>query len=181
MITPNYAKFPQLSTERLLLRSLLHTDAGEIFALRSDDKINEYLGRSKAKTIEDARLFIQQIINNVASHESFYWAIELKPETTLAGTFCLWNINKETSQAEVGYELLRQYQRKGIMHEAMKKILSFAFDEMKLKTIVACVHKKNLPSIKLLERNDFMLSQHDEADVNMLYYKLSAESFNASV
>ena len=176
----NFSQFPQLSTERLLLRSLKQTDVGEIFALRSDDVINQYLDRPKANTVEDAHLFIQQIINIVANNKCIYWAITLKPETTLAGTICLWNINNETSEAEVGYELLRNYQGKGIMQEAIKRVLNFGFEQIRFETIVACVHKENLSSIKLLQKSNFMLSEDGKAIDNMHAYKLSAAMFRAS-
>jgi len=53
----DFRDFPELVSERLLLRSLQPTDANEIFALRSDEKVNQYIDRQRAKTIEDAGQF----------------------------------------------------------------------------------------------------------------------------
>ena len=128
----NFSPFPVLSTERLLLRQLQSSDDKEIFALRSDDNINKYLDRPKANTIEDAQAFIQKISNGIVNNESIYWVISLKNETTLAGTIGLWNFDKEKSAAEIGYELLPQYQGKGIMQEAMQKVIAFCFETMQL-------------------------------------------------
>ena len=98
MIELNFTPFPKLVTERLLLRSLQTTDANEIFALRSDDNVNKYLGRPKAKTIEDAGQFIEKILNSIANDQCLWWAIEIKPETVLAGAILLWNIDKEKNE-----------------------------------------------------------------------------------
>lgn len=39
------------------------------------------------------------------------------------------------------------------MSEAIKKVIDFGFNDMRLKSLEAFTHKENLPSIKLLERN----------------------------
>jgi ribosomal-protein-alanine N-acetyltransferase len=176
MIELNFTPFPKLVTERLLLRSLQTTDANEIFALRSDDNVNKYLGRPKAKTIEDAGQFIEKILNSIANDQCLWWAIEIKPETVLAGAILLWNIDKEKNEIEIGYELLPQYHGKGIIQEAMQVVLRFGFESLKFNSIVAIVHKENIPSIKILERNSFVLKA--ETENNLLEYILFAKDFN---
>jgi [ribosomal protein S5]-alanine N-acetyltransferase len=166
----NFSPFPQLSTERLLLRSLQDTDAGEIFALRSDDNNNKYLDRPKANTIEDAQEFIQKIVNGISNNESIYWVISFKNETTLAGTICLWNFDTVKEVAEIGYELLPGYKGKGIMQEAMQKVIAFCFETMQLQSIEACVHKDNIASVKLLEKNNFIYTKSENSD--MIIYAL---------
>lgn len=176
MLQLNFDPFPVLQTNRLLLRSLREADEMEIFLLRSDDSINKYLDRVKARSVEDAQQFIRRINDAVSNNESMFWAITLKYETTLAGTISLWNIDKEISQAEIGYELLPQYQGKGVMQEALQPVLAFAFEQMKLNSIVACVHEQNVASVKVLERNKFVMTSGNEQQiagiVDMMTYKL---------
>jgi len=172
----NFSPFPQLSTERLLLRSVQTTDANEIFLLRSDDKVNKYIDRPKAKTIEDATQFIEKMLNNIKNNQCLWWAVTLKTESVLAGAFLLWNINKENATAEIGYELLPAYHGKGIAQEAMQAVLKFGFDSLKFNSIAAVVHKENISSIKILERNNFELK--GEIESNVLEYILLAKDFN---
>src|SRR6266516_1182663 len=47
-----FTPFPSIATERFNLRPLTIEDENEIFALRSDDSINEYLDRPKANSID---------------------------------------------------------------------------------------------------------------------------------
>ena len=56
-----FPPFPQLETDRLILRQLSSRDEEEIFSLRSSDIVNKYLNRPKAKSIEDAKNFIEKI------------------------------------------------------------------------------------------------------------------------
>ncbi len=61
----NSAIFPILKTERLTLRQLSIDDQHDIFALRSDLKINEFLGRQLCETNEDAINFINKVNDNI--------------------------------------------------------------------------------------------------------------------
>jgi ribosomal-protein-alanine N-acetyltransferase len=151
----NFTSFPELTTERLLLRRLTKDDAPQIFALRSSDVVNKYLDRPKAKSIEDAHDFIKRIDFGVDGRESMYWAICLLGQSELAGTISLWNFSDEGTKAEIGYELLPQFHGKGIMQEALLKVIDYGFRNLQLQLIEAWTVIQNLKSIKILERNDF--------------------------
>jgi ribosomal-protein-alanine N-acetyltransferase len=156
MLNISFTPFPVLETERLHLRQLTTEDANEIFILRSDESVNEFIDRPRAKTIDDALQHIEKINSNVKNNESILWAITMKEDSKLIGTICLWNIDKEKEHAETGYELLPQFQGKGFMQEAFLKVLEYGFENLKLKAIEAVLHEKNLRSIKLLEKNNFI-------------------------
>ncbi|MEO9069686.1 MAG: hypothetical protein ABI261_01545, partial [Ginsengibacter sp.] len=61
----NFTSFKELTTERLLLRSLKATDKKEIFILRSDQVINKYIDRPAPTKIEEALLFIKNRNENI--------------------------------------------------------------------------------------------------------------------
>lgn len=175
MIELNFSPFPILQTERLLLRSLQQSDANEIFALRSDDNVNKYIERQKATSIKDAHDFIERITQSISNNESILWAIELKKEKAFAGSVLIFHVNTEKDEAELGYEILPKHQGKGIAQEAIKAALTFAFDVLKVKTIAAVVHKENIPSLKIIEKNNFHFKMPVEN--NMMEYILTSESF----
>jgi len=151
----NFTPFPNLTTERLVLRQVKTEDENEFFILKSDKRILEFLDY-KAKTFDEARQFLHKINDGIAKNEWILWAITLKNENKLIGTVCLWNINKEHSKAEIGYDLMPNYQGKGIMHEAVAAVVKYGFETMKLHSIVAFPNPNNLKSVKLLERNNFI-------------------------
>ena len=53
MLTFNFSPFPNIDTERMQLRRMTLADANEIYTLRSDKKITEYLDRDPPKSIEE--------------------------------------------------------------------------------------------------------------------------------
>ena len=160
MNTLNFIPFPILITDRLLLRKLDKSDANEILFLRSDKAIMKYIPKAPATSIQDAVDFIESIINLENKHEGITWAITLKDNPRLCGTICLWNIQKNHYRAEVGYVLDPQLHGKGIMQEALQKVLQYGFEVMKLHSIEALIDPANLASARLLEKNNFIKEAH---------------------
>ncbi|HVZ24465.1 MAG TPA: GNAT family N-acetyltransferase [Sediminibacterium sp.] len=150
-----FVRFPVLYTENLVLRQLLPGDDKQIFALRSDDRVNKYLDRKPSKSIADAKRFIAGINENSPNKDSFYWAIALKSTNQLIGTICLFGISDDDQKAAIGFELLPDYQGRGIMREAISEILDFAQQEIGLIRIEACTAPENLASQRLLEKFNF--------------------------
>jgi len=164
--------FPLLITKRLLLRQLEETDDTAISALRSDERVNKYLDRPKQTGIEEAKAFIKKINDGIAQGKSFYWAICLHDHPALIGAICLWNFSGDKTTAELGYELHTDFQGQGLMDEAVKKVIQYSFDTVKIKMLEACTHKDNEGSTRLLLKNNFKLDSgkknKDNAD-NLIY------------
>lgn len=157
MLNKNFNPFPILVTKRLFLRQLVISDAHQIFALRSDGEINRYLGRQASKTIDDALNFINTVNQNIISNTALYWAITLKGRNTLIGTICLYNFSDD-GHCEIGYELMTSFQGHGLMYEAAKKVIDYAFNTIQIRQIEAFLHKGNELSIKLLKKLSFQYS-----------------------
>lgn len=156
MLNKNFTPFPILVTERLTLRQLEKNDEEGIFVLRSDPEGNKYIARDMAKTIDDARNFIEMITEKISKGEPMmYWAITLTDSQAFVGTICLFGFSDEHNSCEIGYELLGNFQGQGLMQEAMKKVMDYCFQTIKLKTIEAVVHKDNKASINLLKKLPF--------------------------
>ena len=165
MSTINFTPFPALSTERLDLRQLKNEDDNEIFIMRSDEEINKYTGIKRAVTIDDARQYIKKINTFIGNNESIMWGVSLKNNSTLIGTICLWNIDAEKKQAEIGYVLHPTYEKQGIMSEAAMAVIDYGFSGMQLNAIVADLEAGNTASIKLLERTGFVYEGQSEIGV----------------
>jgi RimJ/RimL family protein N-acetyltransferase len=156
MLELNFDPFPILRTERLLLRKITEEDADQIFFLRSDGEVLQYLDRDPITSIDDALQWIRMIDAGVRSNEYIAWALSLKNEKELVGTISFWNIKREHYRSEIGYALHPLQQGKGLMQEAMAIVLDYGFKTMNLHSVEANVNPQNVSSIKLLERNNFV-------------------------
>lgn len=161
----------ELHTDKVKLRAPEKSDAANLYYLRSHPSVNKFIERDIPKNISDVEKFIE--LRN-ADPNPFYFIIETLPTNELAGTICLWNINKENNYAEVGYELLPDFQGKGIMTSALREIINLAFTELNIESIEAFTHSGNLSSRKLLEKFGFnlMLGKTDPDNSNNIIYLL---------
>ncbi|ATL49215.1 GNAT family N-acetyltransferase [Chitinophaga caeni] len=149
-----------LLRDNILLRGLERKDIDLLWQLRSDPQVLTYIKRDPPKEKADVEAFYQKIEEAVDKGISYYWVVTThshSPEDELLGTICLWNITADGKCGEIGYELLPVHQGKGIMSAALKMVLSFAFDILKLELVEAYTHKDNQASQKLLSRFDFIL------------------------
>ncbi len=151
----NFANFPVLTTERLVLRQLAHQDAAQIHQLRSDPAVNTYIGRVLSTGVEDAAAFIKKINDSILRNESMYWAISLQEDPGLIGTICYWNFDAANEAIEIGYEMLPAFQGSGLMKEAIIRVIGYGFEEMKVKIITAFPSADNDRSIALLINTGF--------------------------
>jgi len=156
----NSNTFPILATKRLSLRQLKTTDGQAVFKIRSNEIVYKYIAKETQKTIKEAQAFIKKTNKGIANEAFLYWAITLKETQKLVGTICLWNFSNDKLIAEVGYELLPAYHKKGIMNEALSKVLEFGFGTLNLNSIEAFTHRKNKASKTLLIRHHFKFDKN---------------------
>ena len=178
MLSLNFSPFPILKTSRLILRQLTIEDENEIFFLRSDEDVNKYVDRPKPTSLADVHNHINKLNTGIDNNESILWGITLLNNDVIIGTICLWNISKENDIAEVGFDLMPNYQGKGIMKEAFAKVIQYAFENLEVKKLVGWVHHENTSSIGLLTKFNFIRDMNEEEKVgaielgNMAIYSL---------
>jgi ribosomal-protein-alanine N-acetyltransferase len=160
MLTPNFNPFPVLETDRLLLRQAAVSDAEDLFEMRSDPHVMQYIPRPLAKTIEDVQALVRMLDGFLETNERINWAIEWKDSNKVVGMIGYVNIKPEHFRAEVGYSLARAWHRKGIMREALHSIIKYGFGPMQLHSIEAIIDAENVASGKLLEIVGFRQEAH---------------------
>jgi ribosomal-protein-alanine N-acetyltransferase len=151
-----FNQFPQLETERLILRELKPTDAGAVFHYFSDPEVTRYLSAGPYKRLEQANEMIDFLAALFNNKEGFRWGITLKDGADrVIGTCGYHAWMKSYFRAEIGYELAREYWGQGLMGEAIQALLTFGFDEIRLNRIEAHVLPDNVASARFLEKLGF--------------------------
>lgn len=160
MLELNFTPFPEIKTKRLILRQIVKADINALFVLRSDKRAMEFLDRPIAKTEADVEQLFNSITESISKNEGITWSISLHSSPLLIGTLGFWRIDKTNHRAEIGYMLHPEFQRKGIMHEAISTALDFGFNTLKFHSVEANVNQYNIASIKLLEKLCFIKEAH---------------------
>lgn len=166
----NFNPFPILTTNRLILRQLRPDDDKQIFNYQKDKNNFEHVDIPIHKCIEEAQDYIAKMNRGVAKNKWIIWAIADKGMDHILGTVSIWNISIEDGRGELGYSLFPCNTGKGIMTEALRKVVNYGFDIMGLKRIEAYTNEGNIKSRSLLEKNGFSFvsffpEKHDRNDI----------------
>ncbi|REC49408.1 GNAT family N-acetyltransferase [Chryseobacterium pennipullorum] len=156
-----------IETGRLLLKEINENHVEDILRIRSNEFINRFVQRKSPKSNYDALQFILTIKENTRNNQTLYLGISLKDQTNLIGTICLWNFSEDRKTAEVGYELLPDYHRQGIMSEALEAVLDYGFNHLHLHKILAFTHRLNESSRALLLKQGFVLEEGRKDEENL--------------
>lgn len=170
----NYKDFPILETDRLILRQLTLDDAEDVYAIRNDFEVTKYNIGAAYTNISQAEKLITGIQTDYDNQRAVRWGIALKDENIVMGItgFNYWN--HVDNRASIGFDLAQQYWRKGIMREAVGRMLDFGFSEMRLHRIEADASIYNEASIGLLKSLGFQQEglQKDQYYEDGIYHDL---------
>ena len=147
--------FPTLHTERLLLREILDQDLHYVFEGLSHPDVIRYYGVSY-KSLEDTKAQMEWYGSMIRNDNGRCWAICSADNQIFYGVITLPFWKKEHRKAELGYWLLPAFWRNGIITEAARAVIGYAFDQMKLHRISAEVEDDNLGSIAALKKLGFV-------------------------
>ena len=160
MLTFNFTPFPVIETERLVLRRITNDDVNEVFELRSNPETMQYIPRPLVKTTQDALDHIAVIEEKIVLNEGINWGITLKNNSKLLGMIGFYRMQPENYRAEIGYMLSPKFHEKGFITEAVKRLITFGFNELKLHSIEAVIDPENIGSEKVLQKTGFIKEAH---------------------
>lgn len=149
------SQLPQIVAERVRLRTIVESDLNQISEIFSDPKVMRYWSTPPLASIDEVRALMKEIETGNEEGSIMKWGVALKSTDTVIGTVTLFNLDITQGRAEVGYAQAQAYWGHGYIHEALQALLTYAFEEVKLRRIEADVDPRNSASIKTLERLGF--------------------------
>ncbi len=157
MVNIDFSIFPTLYTERLILKAITAQDAAALYAMRSNPSIMQFIDRPIPKSVDDVLALIEKMALMKTNGEGISWGIFKKEDPTMQiGNIGFFKIMSEHYRAEVGYMLNTEEHQKGIMFEALEKVIEFGFKNIQLHSIEANINPQNIASQKLLEKAGFV-------------------------
>lgn len=150
-----FDNFPQLESERFILREVKEQDYISLFEIYSDEDAVKYQPIYTMKTIEQSQKAVQAFLLGFKNKKFIRWCISKKENDTVVGLITLHDFNICNSHAEIGFMLNKSYWRQNTMGEVSPGIIKFAFEIIGLNRIEALIHPDNIASIKLSEKLGF--------------------------
>jgi len=146
--------FPILSTNRLLLRKFTDNDLHNIFYGLSHPDVIQYYGVSY-DSLEASRNQLTFFHDLEKNGTGIWWAICDKDNKLFYGACGLNNLEKEHKKAELGFWILPEYWRKGIITEAVPLVCEYGFNVLSLHRIEAIIETENQNSLAVMHKLQF--------------------------
>ena len=145
-------------TEKLILRNFKEEDLEDLFELTSNKKVCSLSGLIYLTDINSAKVLLKDFIK-----KQHLFAIELKNINKVVGLIELMDYDEksykgieiEEGTKEIAFLLNENYWGKGIMKEAVKVVLKWAFEELKIPKILSGNYKENIQSAKFQDKIGF--------------------------
>ncbi len=152
-----------LETDRLILKALDEDDwkcvldflekGRHIFERFEAEKVPLYYTKLYQKGV----LANESAATRGDRYIRYYVFLKEQPEVVVGTVSCGNIMGEPHSVGTLGYKFDEDYWHQGYASEAITKVLSEVFAQLKLHRVMAYVMEGNIPSIKLLERLGFRL------------------------
>jgi len=143
---------PTLETERLILRTLRESDAADVFAYASHPEVSRYVTWESHQTLEDSVAFIDWTAKRLAEDEAGDWGLEDKKTGKIIGSIGFAHLDEANCRGEIGYALALDKRGQGLVPEALRRLIAFAFTEMKLNRLEAVHFVENEASGRVMQK-----------------------------
>ena len=174
-----FDKFPEIETERLMLKEIFEEDAHIIFKGNSTLSALKYIARDPFNKIEDGEKKVADYKKWFSEKTCVMFKLCLKNNNHPVGYGGIFNISLSANKGEIGYIILEEFWGKGFASEAVSRIIKFGFEDLKLNKIFALIDPSNTASKKVVEKHAFEIEglhkQNDFAQgkyFDVLYYAL---------
>ena len=171
------------------LRLLQLSDAENLYNLIETNRprLLKYfpITSSSVTDIETAKSYIIDKIKRANNKDFFGYLIEEKSTNQLAGMYILKSFNWRTPKCELAYFIDQNYEGKGIISKATKKISDHCFETLKMRKIWIETGEDNFGSKTVALKNGFKLEgllrdnfRDSEGNlINIEYYGLTLQDW----
>ncbi len=178
-----------IETERLLLQPYAIKYYKEVFYLIQKNKLrlsNSFPILLRAtENIEATKDFVQQKIFDWNKNKAYGFMIFDKATLQLIGHFNLKDINWKIAECELAYFIDENFERTGLITEAMNRLLKDCFIDIKFNRVFVRVVTTNIASQKVVGKSGLKYegafyqdyTTYDNQTVDTYRYGISKEEF----
>lgn len=179
----------ELETRRTVLKKYKIGDGKKLYEIieRNRDRILDSFPLMLSNIYDElsAEYFIRKKIEEWEERSAFNFGIWLKENQQCIGYISIKNIDWVIPRGEVAYVISEEYERRGIMTEALTSIIKFGFESLSINRLYLRILTSNNRSYELAERCGFSregILRKDQKTyegelVNLYYYGITREDY----
>ncbi len=134
-----------IETERCTLRSVNKDDQHDLHQLYASKDVRRFLGG--AADDKSFRARFEELIGSPDKN----WVVHLKDNNEFVGVVSIAPSHEGADQ-EISYQVQKKFWSKGLASEAVKAVMIYAADTLKLPALIAETQDANEPSKNLLKK-----------------------------
>ncbi|MGX9799339.1 GNAT family N-acetyltransferase [Pediococcus acidilactici] len=138
---------------------LTKTKVKDIFALRSQAQIAQLEQRAADQELTDTVAYVNQVMRLVMNNQALVWGITRRVDQQFVGIVGLTEFTADSKQATLQFTLPDVASLTSTMTEVLKRLITFAFQELELSQINANVAQENALQVQLFEEAGFSLTK----------------------
>ncbi len=158
-----------LFVNKIKLRPLQDSDLDFLFQLENDMKSRHFSRLSNElyskRTLKN---YISNASEDISIAKQFRFVIDI--ENNPVGCADLFNYSLSFSEVEVGIGVLKNHRRKGYARDALKLLIEYAFNVLKVDKIHSKIHDENTSSIFLFKKLGFNYTSSNKYILNKCDY-----------
>jgi ribosomal-protein-alanine N-acetyltransferase len=150
----NHVGTEQLETNRLILRQHRMTDADDMHNnWVTDPEVCRFWTWEPHENMEETKAVLAEWIEDYRRIDTYHWIIVLKSISQAIGYIYLADIDNTNDSVSVHYALSQKYWNQGIMSEACKRVIDFAFGVLGAEKVHSHHHIENPASGRVMQKS----------------------------
>ncbi len=147
-----------IETKRLILRKFTVNDTEAVFNnWASDEELQKSYGEPVYPTVTDVENLLEKYISGYEKNEYYRWAIILKENNSCIGQIAYFLMDSQNHFGEIEYCIGSEYQCNGYCTEALREVIKYGLENIKLHKVQICHRSNNIPSKRVIEKCGFKL------------------------
>jgi [ribosomal protein S5]-alanine N-acetyltransferase len=178
-----------IESSRITIRRYQQGDGLAVYSLIKFNRarLEDSFPKTTAFITNDERgeLYVHRKIREWRDQKSFYFGVWHNQTNEYIGQVFLRNINWDIPRAELGYYIDKAHEGNGFMKEAIRSLIIFGYEKLKVNKLFIRVLSSNAQSSSLAEtcgftkegllRNDFVKKNGSLSD--SIYYGLTRDDY----
>ncbi len=152
-----YDQFPQIMTDKVILRKIEETDIEKLFEIYSNKNIFDYIPGDVKKSKVTVLKMIGHFERDFTKGKTIFLGICLtEAPAEIVGIAEIFDYDRKVNMVTIGYRINENNWHKGIATQAVEAIVDYLFNTCEINRIQAFVMPENANSHKVLQKNKFV-------------------------
>jgi len=155
----------------------------------TDSEVSRFWGWEPHKDIEETKRLLTGWIDAYEKIDTYHWIVVLKSVTQAVGYIYLSDIDDVNDGVSMHYALSRKYWNRGLMTEACRGVLDFAFSELHVKRVHTSHHIDNPASGRVQQKCGMrhmktaykQVPDHEQISGDYCYYEITKDNWERTV